>query len=130
MADKRSAKLFMAKYKCRGCLHEFQFSNHSGSSVRCPRCRSGACDPTSPAANVYVGSNMSTVREGKVQRYEARSTKMISKFKEHIKVFQTFLEILEVSENTKRKVSEVLEEGLQEASQIQRDRLSLHESRK
>jgi len=73
---------------------------------------------------------MTTVREGKLQRYETRSTKMLVKFQEHIKVFMTFLEVLEVSQNTKRRILEVLEEGLRESQQIQKDRVALHEGRK
>lgn len=125
----KSAKLFMAKYRCRGCLHEFSFSDHVGSSVRCPRCKSGACDPLTPAANVYVGSSVASVREGKLKRYEERSAKMLRKYQEHIKIFLTFLEVLEVSKDTKSRVSNVLNESLEEAKQIQKDRIAMHESR-
>ena len=125
----KNAKLFMAKYRCRGCLHEFSFSDHTGSSVRCPRCRGGACDPLTPAANVYTGSGMASVREGKLKRYRDRSTKMVSKLREHVQVFRMFLEILEVSKDTKAKTLAALEECLQEAKQIQKDRLSMHEER-
>lgn len=119
----------MGKYRCRGCLHEFSFSDHTGGSVRCPRCRGGACDPLTPAANVYTGSRVADVREGKLRRYEERSAKMIRKFREHIKVFHMFLEILEISKGTKERVSSVLDEGLKEAVQIQKDRISMHEER-
>lgn len=128
MPEQRTVKMFMAKYKCRGCLYEFNFSNHTGSSVRCPRCRGGACDPLTPAANIFVGSRVATTREAKITRYQARSAKMIGKFQEHFRVFRTFLEVLEVSKDMKRRVSEVLDEALREARQIRTDKIALHES--
>lgn len=129
MTQEKTAKIFMAKYRCRGCSHEFQFSSHTGSSVRCPRCRGGACDPTTPAANVFTGSRVSTTREAKLTRYQARSTRMLVQFQEHMRSFNSFMEMLEISKDMKNRVNSVLEEALQEGRKIKADKIALHKER-
>ena len=85
----------MAKYTCQICGHSYLFDSFAHPPA-CPRCKSSAATPRTPAARVVAKGFVGTKKQRKQQKYEARSIRMMTQLQEHKGIVSALLAMMEI----------------------------------
>lgn len=94
----------MAKYVCSKCGYAYVFDSYTHAPM-CPRCKSGAADPKSPAARVIAAGYAGTKKQQKQQKYEARNVRMLTQMREHKSIVVALLAMMAAPEALRQDIT-------------------------
>lgn len=116
----------MAKYVCSHCGHSYLFDSYTHEPM-CPRCKSGAADPKSPAARVIAAGYAGTKKQRKQQKYEARSLRMLNQMREHKSIVVALLAMMNAPASLRQDLTSSFDRVIVGLEQEQKGKMRRYE---